>query len=324
MDCMRPNVIWQSDGATQDLSPGRHFVDVCICAFARESGLLNCLQSLVTQINAPPFRVIIADNHVEPVVPAWLSLAGAYPFPVVVVHAPQQNIAVARNACLQTANAEWIAFIDDDEFAAPEWLATLVASASTHSSDVVFGRVQAIYPQDAPAWLVRGDFLSKAPARSGAGITTGYTANVLIRRRCIASLRFDPAYGQTGGEDTLFFAAMHRHGAGLSYCPSAHVYEPEDSARCSLRALWLRGLGSGHTHARVLRAEEQTRLRIGVLAGAKAIACTLLMLGRLHDAAGWRRELLRMALHFGVARQVMGWPAPRLYGNAQVAAKHST
>ena len=47
-------------------------IDVCICAFARRAGLRHCLQSLAAQVDAPAFRVLIADNHAQLVVPDWI------------------------------------------------------------------------------------------------------------------------------------------------------------------------------------------------------------------------------------------------------------
>lgn len=79
-------------------------VDVCICAYARRDGLLRLLQSLTAQVGAPEFRVLIADNHAQPTVAAWLATdAQAWPFEWHVLHAPQSNIAVARNALLDAA-----------------------------------------------------------------------------------------------------------------------------------------------------------------------------------------------------------------------------
>src|SRR4051794_39642135 len=119
-------------------------IDVCICAFARRDGLRRCLQSLAEQVDAPPFRVRVADNHVQPSVASWIaSDIAALPFELQVLHAPHSNIAVARNALVQAADAEWIAFLDDDEIAEPSWLATLYTARDT--GDVVFGPVRALY-----------------------------------------------------------------------------------------------------------------------------------------------------------------------------------
>jgi len=290
-------------------------IDVCICAFARREGLRRCLQSLAAQVDAPSFRVRIADNHAQPMVAAWIDAdIATLPFELQVLHAPHSNIAVARNALLQASAAEWIAFLDDDEIAEPDWLATLYAARD--SGDVVFGPALAIYPATAPEWLVRGDFLSKRPARRAHGYDTGPSANVLMRRASVGVLRFDESLGRTGGEDTLFFAVLRDRGARLAFCERAVVYEPADAARSGFGALLWRNFASGHAHARVLRMRGGGRLRIAVVAASKCAASLVSAAVQVASAVGWRRQCLRAALHAGVTAHALGAPAPVMYGHS--------
>ena len=298
------------------MNAGTALVDVCICAYRRRDGLRHCLLSLAAQVGAPAFRVIVADNHAEPMVAEWLAADRPdLPFDVRVLHAPASNISLARNACLEAAGADWIAFIDDDEVAAPDWLARLYGARL--DAEVVFGPVRALYPADAPAWLRRGDFLSKRPAMRRGGYDTGHSANVLMRRAVLGSLRFDPALGHCGGEDTLFFARLHDAGARLALCEHAFVDEPNDPARCTFAALLRRSRASGQAHARVLQMRGQTAARIAIVAAAKCLLTGLWALVRLGSPAGWRRECLRASLHAGVVAQVFGRAAPRIYGSAR-------
>jgi succinoglycan biosynthesis protein ExoM len=294
-------------------------VDVCICAFARREGLRRCLQSLVAQIDAPRFRVRVADNHVQAIVANWVSEdCRALPFELQVLHAPHSNIAVARNALLRACTAEWIAFLDDDEIAEPGWLSALYLARDT--GDVVFGPVRALYADTAPDWLVRGDFLSKQPALRRHGVDTGPSANALVRRTSIGALIFDESLGRTGGEDTVFFAALHDRGVRLAFCENAVACEPAAAERSTLRALMLRNFASGHAHARVLRMRGAGRLRITFVAAAKCAASLAYAAVQVASAVGWRRQCLRAALHAGVAAQALGASAPVLYGHS-VATK---
>jgi len=291
-------------------------IDVCICAFARREGLRRCLQSLVAQIDAPPFCVRIADNYAQPTVAAWIAAdVAVWPFELQVLHAPHSNIAVARNALLQASVTEWIAFLDDDEIAEPDWLATLYAARG--AGDVVFGPVRALYPATAPGWLVRGDFLSKQPALRPHGYDTGPSANVMLRRACVGALRFDESLGRTGGEDTLFFATLHDRGARLAFCERAVVCEPAEPARSGFRALLWRNFASGHAHARVLRLRGGGRLRIAIVAASKCAASLALAAVQVVSAVGWRRQCLRAALHAGVVAHALGLSVPILYGRSE-------
>jgi len=289
-------------------------IDVCVCTYGRSLALARLIESLAVQRGAPRFRVLIADNHETAVEAASIEhLSRVHALELRHVHAPSGNISIARNACLDHARAPFIAFIDDDEIASPDWLARLAAAIEQH--DVVFAPVRAQYAADAPGWLRSGDFHSKTPAQPRPGVcNTGHTANVLIRRRCIGTHRFDPALGRSGGEDTVFFALLKRDGARLHVELSAPVFEPVDQARASLRWLMLRAYGSGQAHARMMRV---TRMPVGrVVAGAalKLLYCVLAGMLTCWSALRWRRNALRASLHLGVLSGLLGTRSLELYG----------
>lgn len=289
-------------------------VDICVCSFRRTAALERLLRSLVAQRGAPPFQVIVADNHSEPELAAriaeWRTQLGLR---LHYVHAPERNISIARNACLDAAQASWLVFVDDDEIAEPDWLATLLRAGN--QADVVFGPVLAIYGQLMPLWLREGDFHSKQPVLNrNAACDTGYTANVLIRRSAIGACRFDPKLGRTGGEDTLFFAQMAAEGARLRYCAGALMHEPVPAERASLRWLSRRAFASGQAHARVLRLAGPTPMLAFPLAALKAGYCTMMTLLTLPRAVAWRRHFLRGRFHLGVLSGLFGGSAREIYG----------
>lgn len=291
-------------------------IDVCVCTFQRSAALARLLESLAAQTAAPRFRVLVADNHAEPVEAEHVDgLARTLGLDVYYLHAPAANISIARNACLDHASAAFVAFIDDDETAAPDWLAQL--SAAMRDADAVFGRVQAQYDADAPAWARAGDFHSKLPAQSETGACgTGHTANVMIRRDSIGARRFDPALGRSGGEDTLFFALLRQDGARLRVAPAALVHEPVERARANLHWLARRACSSGQTHARMLRATGRAGIALAPLSALKLAYCLLAVALTAGSAVRWRRNLLRACLHLGVLSRTLGVPDVELYGRA--------
>ncbi len=288
-------------------------VDVCVCTFRRAS-LRRTLESLSAQQGAPKFRVIIADNDETPSAQALVEQARRdLSLDITYVHAPARNISIARNACLDAARAPLIAFIDDDEIAPPRWLKTLTDGIG--ANDVVFGPVRAIYAADAPRWVVGGDFHSFGPVvRAGGVIDTGYSSNVLMRRAIIGDVRFEPALGRTGGEDTFFFARLHSAGAKLGSCAEAFVEEPTAPERARLSWLMRRAFRSGQTHARVLRDRGQGALAIAAPASAKALYCAGASVLTLWSAVGWRRNAIRGALHVGVIAKALGARDVEIYG----------
>ncbi len=293
-------------------------VDVCVCTFRRPS-VARLLASLAKQDLGGDLtvRIIVADNDDTPsarqTVEAALEangLRGVY------LHAPARNISVTRNACLQAAEAPLIAFIDDDEIARPGWLAELVAAMDTKGADVVFGKVNASYSADAPRWMPAADLHSiPAPFRNGV-IDGGYTCNVLMRRKAVGALRFDTAFGRSGGEDTTFFAAMRGMGATMSYAADAVVDEPVTSSRSSLAWLTQRAYRSGQIYGLLRLGKGESRGKIAAVSLAKVMWCGLVAGVTIWSPSRWRKAVVRAHLHAGVIGSALGRAPLELYGAA--------
>ncbi len=293
-------------------------IDVCVCAYRRPH-ISDTLHSIAAQvgIRREDVRVIVADNDETPTAAAVASeVAARFGLDLAYVHAPARNISVARNACLAAATADWIAFIDDDETAEPAWLAALVAEAQRGGWDAVLGPVRAVYESEAPTWMRDGDFHSTQPVWVKGEIQTGYGGNVLIRRALVeaARLRFDEKFGRTGGEDLDFFYRLRDAGGRIGFAEDALVREPVPAGRAAMSWLLRRNFRAGQSHgARLALGRGRVARLIGVgLALAKASACAGLAATRLTTARR-NRALLRLALHWGVARRLMGAHEIELY-----------
>ncbi|MCL3881723.1 glycosyltransferase family 2 protein [Marivita sp. GX14005] len=296
-------------------------IDICICTF-RRPGLADTLASL-REIDIPggtAVRLLIVDNDDTPSAKS-LAKGFALPFPVTYIHAPARNISIARNAGLDAAQGDFLAFLDDDETVSRQWLARLYSAAYSTGADVVFGPARAIYPDQADHWLVDGDYHStKAPAMRAA-LKTGCSANVLIRLAspAVRGLRFDTALGRSGGEDTVLFRQVHSRGGVLRFAEDALVFERVEFDRLSLRWLLRRKLRAGQSHARaeVLTSSKPMRTRIALLAGAsaKAIYCGGMSALHAFDRSQRNLWLIRGALHLGAAGKCIGLREPVLYGH---------
>ncbi|WP_158554902.1 glycosyltransferase family 2 protein [Methylovirgula sp. 4M-Z18] len=291
-------------------------IDVCVCTFRRPS-LADTLRSLALQTarQQHTIRIVIADNDVtREAEAAIVAICQQLGLPFTYVHAPARNISIARNACLDAAQAEFAAFIDDDETAEPNWLADLHDFLVQHEADVVFGPVDAIYPPDTAPWLRQWAFHASQPVvRDGKPIETGYTSNVIFRRAVIGGLRFDPAFGRTGGEDTMFFHALFQRSARLAYCPAARVREPVAIERTHMSWILRRAYRSGETHGIMLTSYRRWWLREFAVASAKAGYCLANVAVRWPLGGAWQRYLARAALHVGVAARTLdGKKAPTL------------
>lgn len=290
-------------------------IDICICTF-RRSFLAQTLGSIARLEDVGhAIRIVVADNDDVPSAQALVeSLRARVPFPILYVHAPAANICIARNACLDHGDADFVAFVDDDEVVTPGWLRALVEEADAHGAAAVLGPVRAIYGPDAPRWMVEGDFHSTRPVFVGGAIRTGYTCNVLIRWSTpYRSLRFDLALGKSGGEDTAFFYRLTDLGGTIAYAQNALVEEPVPPERASMDWLMRRRLRFGQTHGML---QVGSRARALSLAAAKIGYCGAMTVLTAFSPVLRRRNWLRAVLHIGVAGGILGMQQAQHYGHS--------
>ena len=91
-------------------------IDIGVCTFRRPE-LEQTLRSLagLALPDGVSVRVIVADNDTSPSArPLVDGLRPSLPFDLLYVHCPVANISIARNACLQNSDGDFLAFIDDD------------------------------------------------------------------------------------------------------------------------------------------------------------------------------------------------------------------
>lgn len=291
-------------------------VDILMCTFRRPA-VVDALRSLDAQ-EVPgdvQLRIIVADNDETPSARDVVEAAAAtMTTPVHYVHAPARNISIARNACLDAATGDWVAFIDDDETAPPAWISNLMAQSD--GVDAVFGPAIAQYGDDAPAWMAAQNVHSNIPERRGDTVETGHTCNALLRWRGAAwqDQRFDLARGKTGGEDTEFFFRIRQMGAQFAIAEDAIV--TEDVAQSRMRTSWVlqRKYRMGQSYA-AAATSTAGRIKLGVLALAKMLFSAVMGILTLWSEEKRMFWLMRAALHLGVISGCLSLKQPEIYGH---------
>lgn len=294
-------------------------IDIGVCTFRRPA-VAETLASLGLQVLPPgvTVRVVVADNDEQPSAEATVRAAAqAGGLDLAYVHAPARNISLARNACLNAASGDFLAFIDDDETATAGWLAALLAEAERGGWDAVLGPVKAVYGADAPPWLAAGDFHSTGPVEVDGRVLKGYAGNVLIRRSTVEALalRFDLSRGRQGGEDDDFFYRLTDAGGTIGFAPDALAYEPVPPGRASLPWLLKRSFRTGQSHGARLESRFRGAARLAQIgiAGAKTGACMAGAAASAFSPVGRSRWLLRGSLHAGVVARLAGLRELELY-----------
>jgi succinoglycan biosynthesis protein ExoM len=255
---------------------------ICIAAYRRPEGLDALLSSLLA-LHVPPatqVEIVVVDNDPDGSALAVIrNRAVAPPFTLRLLAQPEKSISLTRNMAVTAATGDYLLFIDDDETAAPQWLAAHLDALRQLDADGSFGRIISIFPEGTPAWVRSLDvFTRPLPARGEDAIAIP-TSNCCVRA---ALLKTEPgpfplAYGTTGGEDSFLFKRLRRNGARLISVPEACVMERIPPARTRLGWILRRAYRGGNTFTRVmLELAGQRRRHVAFVAAARA-ACFLVV-----------------------------------------------
>ncbi len=219
-------------------------ISVQIMTFHRDAGLRRAVRSVLAQRGIDPrtVEILIVDNSAEASarsIAAGLAAIGEPAgYTVRCVNETRPGIAEARNAGIRDTDCELVAYIDDDEEAEPDWLASMQAVLDKFGCDAVCGPVLPIFedgrPPNDPFWAWIYDYDAKVP--SGGTFRATGTGNCLFyRTRCCPSdTPFDPALGLTGGSDTRFFHTLAAAGKRVLWCAEGIVHEYVPASRTKL------------------------------------------------------------------------------------------
>ncbi len=144
----------------------------------------------------------------------------------------------------------------------------------------------------------------------------GYLKNSLFSSAFLIrhDLRFDPRFGEIGGEDAMFFYALHDLGGRQVYAAHALVHEQLPATRANLPYQLRRRFWYGNTEAVTSLASGRLG-RLRVVAGAGELAVGGLVRPVQRVAAGKRPHLL---FHASELLRAAG----RLLGAAGVRLEH--
>jgi succinoglycan biosynthesis protein ExoM len=238
-------------------------VAICIITFRRPEGLKRLLESLnrleFKKVPPPGLQLVVVDNDPAGLAHAYCQrIRPEMKWPLVSCVEPRRGIAAARNTSLAhvPADANFIAFIDDDEYAEPDWMEGLVCAQQTHSADVVSGVVMSEFEEGIPDWVRKGGFFQRRRFRTGERMKLGTTGNVLVRTAVLRELgtAFDEQFSLTGGEDTHLFTRIFVAGYKIIFANEAVVHELVPASRANIRWLVMRAYSGGSIRSRCERA----------------------------------------------------------------------
>jgi GT2 family glycosyltransferase len=258
----------QAAGGVQPLGPADAIV-VAVLTYRRPAELARLLPELSRQAaSRPAIRVLVVDN--DPAASGSAVVSAAADPAIRYVHEPRPGIAAARNRALdEAASYDLLVFIDDDEWPNPTWLESMLEVHDRTASAAVVGPVISQYAAEPDPWIKAGRFFDRRRLPSGTQIDVAATNNLLLDLRQVRAfgLRFDEAFGLSGGSDTLFTRELHRRGGALVWCDEAIVIDQVPMERLTRRWVLLRALRSGNSWSRTslkLSTSVLERLRVRV------------------------------------------------------------
>ncbi len=298
-------------------------ISVVICTVDREAMARKTVASVLAQSLADgnTLEIIVIDNSAEALAREWVEGLAAEDKPVRYGHEPRPGISYARNAGVALAKGDFLAFIDDDETAEPDWLANLHRALLEHEADIGTGPVLPVFEDKARlGWDPTPFFFGEREAmKTGGRLQAARTGNVMFRvARCFdGTPPFDPALGRSGGEDTDFTYRLHLKGRKIIWVTDAVVHEFWPNSKATLPAFLRRKLVTARNSTHV-RVKNNARPLIAALGfGAKALVQVAIFapLALLSYPLN-RQRYAGFALHVMSAfGKLTFWSRARYYGN---------
>jgi GT2 family glycosyltransferase len=212
------------------------------------------LDSLAAQQLAAPYEVVVVDDGSADGTPELIARAGVRSLR----NDPARGANAARNAGARAASANLVAFVDDDVYAPPGWLAALVAGAGRHADAEAFGGpIRARFDGPAPRGCGRElppiTTLDLGPADVEAKLV--WSANMLVRRGALERVGgFDEGL-PSGGDEEEWLRRLRSRGGRIVYLAAAGLDHRRAGDDARLRSL-MRG---AYRRGRNLRANDHRR-----------------------------------------------------------------
>lgn len=255
-------------------------VSMIVCTCERPSALVHCLASIrAAAASAPQIGVelILVDNSesasAAPLLGALEDLANLVPR---LVHEPVQGLARARNAALRAAQADIMAFTDDDCRLAPDYFGGLLrAFAEAGDGPVVMGGLVTLGDERDFRYTVRA---GEHVERFHSGLVPGgflLGCNLALDRAAFQKIGlFDTRFGAGGlfqsAEDTDYVVRAYEAGVPVIYAPhfsvSHHHGRATRDAIDAVHAAY--NFGNGALFAKHLRSSPWMRRQFGWLVKA--------------------------------------------------------
>jgi len=210
-------------------------VTVYIPAYNVAEFLARAIESLLAQTH-PADEIIVIDDGSQD---ATVEIAHRYLQVTLVRHDVNRGLGAARNTGVRTARNEFVASLDADCIAEPEWLAALVDALADPKVAGAGGKlIEGVQVNLADRWR-----RAHMPQEWGDSFVRNpkflFGCNSLFRKSLVLEVGGYDEQMRTNGEDTDLSARLRARGWDLLYTPVARAtHLRHDSTRSILDTYW--------------------------------------------------------------------------------------
>lgn len=211
----------------------QHNLTIVICTYNRAHILLETLASLLQQTaSSENYSLLIIDNNSTDNTQETVASFKNKFTDIRIARENNQGLSHARNRALEECKTEWLAFLDDDAKAHPNWVSTILETIQKNDFDAFGGPYYAWHHYGpAPQWLPKDFGTYESP--QGYGLLQGDTfipgGNCVLRSDVARRIgTFSIELGMNGslcgyGEETQFFERMRTAGYRMGYVPQLKI-----------------------------------------------------------------------------------------------------
>ncbi len=232
-------------------------VSIIVPTFRRHKGLKTALESLIAQTaGGRPIEIVVSDNDPDGSAKAYVtSFAAQCDMPVIYVHASIPGVANARNMALGKARGRYLAFLDDDQFVAENWLSSLLDIMEETEAGLAFCPTYA-QSELAPRYTDQClNFFSRDIDQKEDGLVEDFFGcgnSLLDKTKCaLPNPSFHPGANETGGEDDLLFSQLQAQGTKIAWTRQTHAKENVENWRMNHKYIRVRSFAYGQGPSRI-------------------------------------------------------------------------
>lgn len=209
-------------------------VSVAICTYNRSKYLKTCLDSLAHQKNVDPkdYELLTIDNNSTDQT-KYIVTDYMIKFPSVKIRyffEPKLGLSNARNRAIKEAHGKYIAYIDDDGIAYPDWIYQIIEFTKRYPHILAFGGPSYRYTEiPLPKWAPASYgtvYLGEKEKEVIGGIIG---CNMIFKKSLLEKLGgFNPALGMIGktmgyAEEDEIFIKMIEQKLPIMYSPNIKI-----------------------------------------------------------------------------------------------------